>query len=166
MADLVNVKGLSDLQGLLDKLPAKIEQNILRGALRQGANVIKAEAQSQLASAGHNKTGQLSKGLKVATRSKGGVVTATVSAKGKHGYVARWIEYGTAAHTIAAKNGKELFFAGSFVKSVRHPGIINPKPFFRPAMDGKAGDAVIAVGEAIKKRLTKEGIDASDVDVG
>jgi hypothetical protein len=35
----------------------------------------------------------------------------------------------------------------------------------RPALDGKAGEALVAVGEAIKKRLTKQGLDASGVDL-
>jgi hypothetical protein len=35
----------------------------------------------------------------------------------------------------------------------------------RPALDSKSGAALVAVGEAIKRRLTKEGINASDVEV-
>jgi HK97 gp10 family phage protein len=164
MAQDTHVTGLKELQAFLDALPAKMEQNIMRSALRAGANVVKAEAQRQLASHGNIKTGVLSKGLKVSTRAKRGVVTATVKAKGKHGHVAHWIEFGAAAHTISGKNGKALAFAGGVYKSVHHPGI-KPVPFMRPALDGKSGAALVAVGEAIKKRLTKEGINASHVEI-
>lgn len=164
MANDTNVTGLKELQAFLDELPAKMEQNIMRSALRAGANVVKVEAQQQLASNGNVKTGVLSKGLKVSTRAKRGVVTASVKAKGKHGYIAHWIEHGTAAHTISGKKGKALGFAGGVFKSVRHPGI-KAKPFLRPALDGKSGAALVAVGEAIKKRLTKQGINASGVEI-
>ena len=45
----VKVKGLAELQAALDGLPAKIEANIMRGALRAGANVIRAEAKGTVA---------------------------------------------------------------------------------------------------------------------
>lgn len=164
MASDTHVTGLKELQAFLDALPAKMEKNIMRSALRAGANVVKVEAQQQLASHGNVKTGLLSKGLKVSTRAKRGLVTATVKAKGKHGRIAHWIEFGTAAHTIAGKDGKALVFAGGVYKAVHHPGI-RPAPFMRPALDGKSGAAVVAVGEAIKARLTKQGLDASSVEI-
>jgi len=36
----------------------------------------------------------------------------------------------------------------------------------RPALDSKAQEALKTVGEAIKKRLTKQGLDVSGVDIG
>ena len=52
--------------------------------------------------------------------------------------VAAWNEFGTGPHTIRAKPGKVLAFAGSdgnlvFAKSVEHPGIPE-RPFFRRAI--------------------------------
>ena len=47
---------------------------------------------------------------------------------------------------------------------VEHPGSA-PKPFMRPALDSRAQAALQAVGETIKKRLTKEGLNASGVDL-
>lgn len=159
MAD-ANVKGLAELQVFLDQLPAKMEANIMRGALRQGANVVKAEAQANVPV----KTGTLKAGLKVSTRNRRGVVSASVKAGGKHGFLARWIEFGTAAHFIKPKTAKSLFFAGIFSDGVQHPGSA-PKPFLRPALDSQAQAALLAVGEAIKKRLTKQGINASGVEL-
>lgn len=155
-----NVTGLKELQAFLDQLPAKIEANIMRSALRAGANVVLAEVKINVP----EKTGVLKAGLKVGTRSRRGVVTATVKAGGKHGHLAKWIEFGAAAHFIKPKTAKSLFFAGLMRDGVDHPGI-KPKPFMRPALDSQSQAALLAVGEAIKKRLTKQGLDASGVDL-
>lgn len=160
MTELVNVKGLSELQAFLDQLPAKMEANIMRAAMRQGANVVLAEAKTNVPT----KTGLLRDGLKVSTSSRRGVVTAKVKARGKHAYLARFVEYGTAAHFIKPKNAKSLFIAGLFSNGVDHPGAA-PKPFLRPALDSQSQAALVVVGEAIKKRLTKQGLDASGVEL-
>lgn len=156
----LNIRGLSELQAMLRTLPAKVERNILRAALRQGANVIKDEAKANVPQA----TGVLRRGIKVSTSTKGGKVTASIKTKGKHGYIARWLEYGTRPHVIEGRDGGNLAFEGGAYRSVNHPGI-RPTPFMRPAMDSKAGEAVVAVGEAIKNRLTSQGLDASAIDI-
>jgi len=156
MNDLVNVKGLAALDKFLQELPVKVERSILRSALRAGANVVKAQAYANI----HHVSGALGKSLKVGTRSRGGTVTANVSTKV---FYAKFVEYGTRPHTITARDGGALRFGGGFTKSVEHPGIVSPHPFMRPALDTQAQAAVIAVGEQIKRRLTKEGLDASEV---
>lgn len=160
MSELTHVKGLSELQAFLDALPAKMESNIMRAALRQGANVVRDEAKANVPV----KSGLLRAGLKVSTSSRRGVVTAKVKATGKHAYLARWIEYGTAAHQIKPKMARSLLFGGIFAESIDHPGAA-AKPFMRPALDTRAQAALLAVGEAIKKRLTKQGLDASGVEL-
>lgn len=160
MGDLIHVKGLSDLQALLDTLPAKIEKNIMRGAMRAGMKPIQAAAKDGAAHA----SGQLRDGLKIYTRVQFGQIIARLRATGKHAYVAYWMEYsGAAPHTITAKNRKGLSFGGAFFQSVQHPGF-KAKPFLRPALDSRAQEAVIAAGEYIKNRLaTKQGLDTSDI---
>ena len=156
----VRVKGLADLNKFLQQLPVKIEQSVLRGALRAGANVVMAEAKANVPV----ESGQLRDGLKVSTSSRRGRVTAKVKATGKHAHIAPWLEYGTAAHKITAK-GKGMFFGGLFVKGVQHPGS-RPKPFMRPALDGRAQDAVSAAARYMKQRLaTKNGLDTSSVEI-
>jgi len=157
----IRVKGLADLNKFLQQLPAKVEQSVLRGALRAGANVVMAEAKANVPV----DSGQLRDGLKVSTSSRRGRVTAKVKATGKHAFIAPWLEYGTAAHKITAKKGKGLFFGGLFVKGVQHPGA-RPKPFLRPALDGRAQDAVVAAAQYMKRRLaTKNGLDTSSVEI-
>jgi len=161
----VHVKGLKELQTFLDTLPAKLEANVMRTALRTGATrELLPEVQAILVQQGTVKTGELISGLKVVTRSKGGVITAAVVTGGEHAYLAKWIEFGTKAHNIAAKTGGWLSFGGIFARVVAHPGI-KPRAFMRPALDGRATQAVIAVGEYIKTRLSKQGLNTAGITV-
>ncbi len=148
----IRIKGLEGVQALLDSLPAKIELNIVRGALRAGAKVIEAEAK-QLCPVGA--TGALRDSIHVSMRTKRGVVQATIRAGGGKVYYAHMVEHGTASHFIKPKNRKSLFVAGLFKEVVDHPGA-QKKPFMRPALDGKAGDAIQAVADYIHKRLPRE----------
>ena len=159
----VRVKGLAELQRALDTLPAKIESNIMRGALRAGANVIKAEAKAQVP----RRSGKLASSIRVSVSLRRGTVKASVKAggRGKGGaWYARLVELGTKAHVIKARPGSALNVHGTLVSSVQHPGA-HPKPFLRPAMDSRAQAAVEAVREYIRTRLaSKHGIDVPGPD--
>ena len=157
MSSEVHVTGLSDLQKLLDTLPVKVEKNIMRGALRAGMKVVLPVAAQNI----HSVSGELAAGLKIGTRIKGQTVTASLTAKGPHGYVAKWVEFGTKPHTISAKGGA-LSFGGIFAKSVEHPGA-TPHPFMRPALDQTASAAVIAAANYMEKRIASGGIDTGDI---
>lgn len=161
MTDVV-VTGLSDLQKLLDSLPAKIEANVMRGALRAGIKPILEKAKSNAPVL----SGELRDGLKIRTNSRRGVVTASIRATGKHAFLAPFIEYGTAEHAISGGNGGFLVFGGNVYRQVMHPGL-KPKPFLRPALDSGAQIALVEAGNYIKKRLaTKHGIDTADIQIG
>ncbi len=157
----VHVSGLKELAAFLDELPTKIAKNVMRGSLRAGMKVVQAEAKSTSAFA--DKTGLLRAGLKIGTNSRGGTVTASLKAKGKHGFIAPWLEYGVKPHVIKAKDGGALSFGGGVFQSVNHPGI-RPRPFMRPALDGMAQEAVIAAAEYMRQRLAdKHGLDTADI---
>lgn len=157
----VRVKGLKELNSFLQQLPAKLEQNVLRGALRAGAQPVAEDARDNAP----EKTGELKAGIKVSTKSRRGRVTASVKLTGKHAYLGKWLEYGVAAHQITAGKGGWLFFGGNFARSVEHPGI-SPRPFMRPALEKRAQEAVLAAANYMKQRLaTKHGLDTSGVEV-
>jgi HK97 gp10 family phage protein len=165
MAETV-IKGGKELQEFLNTLPAKIERNIMRAALRAGAKVIADEAKLNVPV----KDGDLRASIRVSTRAKRGQVTASVKAGSQKAWYWRFVEFGTAAHTIQSSIGSSLFFNGGAYKSVNHPGA-RAMPFMRPALDGKSNDAVIAVGRKIRERLTQQGINnapslAIDVEDG
>ena len=158
---LTKFKGGKELQDYLNQLPAKIERNVMRSALRQGANVIRAEAQATVPVG----KGDLRKSIKVKTRSKRGQVSATIETKD---FKAHWIEFGTQPHEIKpSKTGGVLAFGDTIAKSVNHPGT-QPQPFMQPAVDSKTSEAVLAVGEQIRKVLaTKHGINTpAGLEVG
>lgn len=157
----INVKGLADLQKYLDQLPAKMEANVMRGALRAGMKQVLPVAKQNI----HNVSGKLAKGLRLSTSGRQGVAKASIKTSGPHNFIAKWVEFGTAAHTIKAKNGKALVFGGVFAATIDHPGA-RPKPFLRPAFDQQSAAAIRATGAYIQRRLsTKYGIDASEVSL-
>lgn len=171
MTTNINVIGLAELQKFLDKLPAKMEANILRGALRAGAKPI-LEAARQNAPVGEPSdaakrkykvyAGALRDSLRISARidKRNGSVVASVKAGGKvrktgaDVFYANFSEFGTRPHALS-KGGES-----------NHPGTA-PKPFMRPAIDSQAQTAVLAAGEYIKKRLaTKNGLDTADIEIG
>ncbi len=158
--DTTHIKGLSDLNNFLQQLPVKLERNVLRNSLRAGMNVVKPAAQARI----HNVSGLLAAGLKVGTRARGGTVTATLKATGKHRSIAHLVEFGTRAHMIMPKDHDgSLSFLGRFFKSIQHPGAL-AHPFMRPALDQQANAAVVAAAEYMKQRLaTKHGLDTAHV---
>jgi HK97 gp10 family phage protein len=156
--DTFHVKGLADLGKALSTLPARIEKNVMRGALRAGGNVMRDDARTNAAKA----TGLLAKGVKVSTNAKGGKVYAKVRTTGKHSYIAHFVEFGTAPHRINARNGGVIRINGRPVGSgVDHPGA-RAMPFMRPALDSQAAASVNETAAYIRKRLTAEGINVPD----
>ena len=148
----IEVKGLAGLQALLDELPARIEGNVVRGALRAGAKVVSDEAK-RLCPVG--KTGDLRDSIRVSLRSKHGRITATVKAGNARAFYAHMVEFGTARHWIKPKNRKSLFVAGLLREAVDHPGA-KKEPFMRPAIDGKADEAIDAMAAYLRERIPKE----------
>jgi HK97 gp10 family phage protein len=153
------VKGLVELKRALDDLPNKIQNNIMRGAMRAGAKVLAEEAARNI----HSVSGTLADSIRVSTRMKGDTVVGrvVVGDKGKKGrasaFYARFVEFGTAAHVIKARAPNRMLAVG--VAQVQHPGA-RKKPFLRPALDSKGRDAVEAMREYVRRRLsTKHGIE-------
>jgi len=151
------VTGLSDLWAKMQDIPVKIETNILRGGLRAGAIPIQQEARRLVNSV----SGDLAKSIRVTTKVKRGTVYSLVIA-GKHKkptdpYYAHMVEFGTAAHWIRPKKlGGALFWKGHpLAQGVLHPGA-QKKPFMRPAMDGKAQQALEAMADYMAERLPNE----------
>jgi HK97 gp10 family phage protein len=149
----INVTGLKELAQFLDELPTKLQKNVVRGAMRAGLKPVLVDAKAGAAFA----TGALRDGLKISTASKGGVVTGSIKAKGEHGFLAQFVEYGTgASRTKALLKPRRKWPAN-------RPG--QPaRPFMRPALDSQATAAVVAAAEYMKDRLaTKHGLDTADV---
>lgn len=157
MTGEVNVKGLKELGTALQGLPDKLQRNVMRAALRAGAKLVADQARESVPV----DSGALRRSVKVGTRVQRGVVQANVKAGDKEAWYARFVEFGTAAHTIKARDGGYMMFGGAWVRSVSHPGA-RARPFLRPALDARADAAVRATAEKMRQILaTKHGIDVA-----
>lgn len=169
MAKTIEIKGLKELDEVLKSLPQKIEQNVMRGAMRAGQKVILDNIREKLRSNGSIQSGELEKSLRIRfdrRALKRGWVNSKIVAGNKLAYYAHMVEFGTAGHLIKAKNRKTLAIQmvgpslkGSNVNfigpKVNHPGA-RPKPFMRPALDESHTAAIEALAAYIRKRLPKE----------
>lgn len=169
------VRGVGDVQRFLDQLPAKMEKNILRGAVRAGAKV-PLEVARKAAPAGPPSAegarlygghrGALRESLRISTRTRPGEVVGRVIAGGKTRsgadvFYAHMVEGGTKPHDIKPRRYKSLFFAGLMRQIVHHPGA-RAKPFLEPALTQHVRATLDAIGAYIRRRLTKAGIDVPD----
>lgn len=152
MADQ-SIFGGRELSDFLQQLPAKVERNIMRAALRAGANEFKEEAKLRVPV----DEGDLKASIRVTTRTKRGTVYASLKVGGKRAPHAHLVEFGTAAHKITAKRQSALSFNGVAVREVDHPGA-KAQSFMRPAADSRPPAAVAAVAAKIRERLTKENL--------
>jgi HK97 gp10 family phage protein len=125
----------------------------MRSALRAGAKVLREEARANVPVA----LGALRKSIRISTGAKAGQVTASVKAGSRKAWYWRFVEFGTAAHLIAARNARALSLGDVVVERIEHPGA-TAKPFMRPALDAMSSAALEAVTAQIRKRLTIEGI--------
>jgi HK97 gp10 family phage protein len=164
------MKGLGDIKSFLSTLPAKLESNVLRGALKKGADVFADDARE------NTRSHEVRAAISTSSRAEKGLVSAKVQVKGRGAYLAPWEEYGTDPHFISVddsvSDGKTvrrinhevkhhaLDISGHFVgTTVHHPGA-KSNPFMRNAVDNKSGEAIAAIGGYIAARCTKAGIAA------
>lgn len=177
---MTTLKGGPELMRFLDTLPAKLKNNILRGAMRAGARVVAQEVEAR------SNNHLIREGVYVSTGNKDGTITAKVKVKGFAASIAIWGEFGTAAHWIKidpanrttakgvigirtvnknAREGGSLVIGGKFVgPSVFHPGA-RAYPVFVPALDNRANDAIAAAASYIRTRIENQGLDAPDVGI-
>ena len=154
MSTDTNILGGRQLDDLLKTLAPKVEKNIMRSALRAGGVVYRNKVMEGVPV----HLGELKKTVRVATGSKGGVVTASVKVGSKKAWYGPLVEFGTRPHKIKPKNARALEIGGAVVREVDHPGA-TPHPFMRPAADASHAAAVAAVAAKIRQRLTKMGLD-------
>ena len=184
MASTVEIKGLKELDAVLKSFPEKIEQNVMRGAIRAGQKVMLDAVREKLRSNGSVRSGDLINILRIQFDRKArkrGWVNAKLVVGSKEAFYAHMLEFGTAAHFISIKEDakpkrqtrrgerkygyrtiNKMVKRGSLVigkhfvgQSVSHPGS-SPKPFIRPAFDESQQAAIEAFAEYVRKRLPKE----------
>lgn len=114
----------------LQKFPKNIQKNVMVGAVRAGANVIRDEARRKVPI----KTGTLKKSIvSIQRKAQNGLITFSVTpSKGKpnDGWYAHFVEFGT-SHSSA-------------------------KPFLRPAFDQSNNESLEASKRYIAERIPQE----------
>jgi HK97 gp10 family phage protein len=182
VADNVHIKGLKELHAMLQTVPIKIERNIMRGAMRAGANVIAKQARanvpvSEPSDRNRERYGAYAGALRDTirtgnTRSRKGRVTASIRAGGVETKGSN--EFQGPTLSGRALSGGPVFWATwveygtkphSNGRRGMHPGA-RPNPFLRPAADTKQAEAVVAVGKYVYRRLEQRGgLDMPDIVV-
>jgi HK97 gp10 family phage protein len=169
----IEVHGLAELQKVLDGLPAKIEWNLMRGALRAGQKVMLDEAK-RLVPEYH---GELKKSLRISFRRKSkkfGWVRMHLVAGNKQAWYSHLVEFGTASfytgsgrsvgrpYAIKPKKKKAIAFGGGsamgggvVVSGGIHPGI-KPTSFMRRTFDTMQQPALQTMADYLRRRIPVE----------
>lgn len=124
----------ADLMKALEKFPINIQKNVMTGAVRAGANVVRDEARQKV----RKRTRNLEKSIGTAKRkSPRSVVHFSVGTRkgGSHdGFYGRFLEFGTSK--------------------------MQPYPFLRPSLESKKSEVIDATKDYIAQRIDKEVIKA------
>lgn len=114
----------------LNQFPKNIQKNVMTGAIRASANVVRDEARTRVP----KRTKKLAKSIVSLKRraEKGEVHFSVTPSKGKpnNGWYAHFIEFGTSK--------------------------MSAKPFLRPAFETKQNECLSAAKEYISKRIPQE----------
>lgn len=155
----VRIEGLAELMRALAELPPALERTATTSALLAGAEVIRARA-AELAPVGTQRPKRtrniLSRNLlrKIVQKRPGYLQAAIYNAKGApHAHL---VEFGTQARPeLIVPTRRRVLADGSviFGARVRHRGT-RPRPFLRPAVDEKTGEALTRVGQALGSAIT------------
>lgn len=144
MAEEFKVEGLAQLNEFLQAMPARLEKNILRGAIRAAAKPVADDARSRapvLKEPDDRRiAGALKKSVRVmSVRVKDGVVQGGVAVGGK----------------VTVGRGKNKADGDAFYAHMVERGTVKmaAQPFFRPAIDGKSQTAVDTAAEYIRQRV-------------
>lgn len=141
----VKIEGLGGVLAELEQRGGNVKRE-LTGALREGGEVIAREARAKTSST------EVAEAIEVTTvETRGEKVRVAVHVGDKWAAaLARWIEYGTQAHTIRARRRTALLYGDRYAGAVRHPGTA-ARPFMRPAFDERER----AAQEAVRRRLAR-----------
>jgi len=164
-------KGLKECEAALDELSAKVARraygNALKVAAKPVADVVKENIKRRMRSW----SGDLLASVRVRmVRPKDAtdyqMQSAQIVAGSKKAFYAYWLEYGTRAHTITGRHGKDTHFGG-FLKigntgqyrEIVRVGGITPGSYMRDAADSTLGSDGIAI-RAFEQDLRQEIMEA------
>lgn len=160
----VSIKGLDEIEKRLQALPEKLRRKHIRKALKDGSEIVRAEAEQRVSRIVRKRPIKddfllfLRGPDVIGRRLKDNVIsTVTVGAKGAsarvgldykkvhHGHL---VEFGTRPHKITIKlRGRKI--------TLNHPGSA-AQPFMRPAFDNKGDESVDTMIAQLAAAVEKE----------
>lgn len=148
----IKVRGLKEIEALLEKLPDRISANVLNAALRRGASVIAKEARKNLRASPSIDSALLEKSISSRARRqkrKGKYVGRAVVSIGAQRVTTQVVRKGHKKPVTAtpSKYAHLVEFGTRKMKA---------EPFLRPALDTKGAEAIAVIGEAMSKRISAE----------
>lgn len=138
--DQVTIKGLKEIEQRLQKLPEKVRRKHLRGALKDGSDIVREDAEQRARKRMGKRPPHLADHVVNKVTVGANFATALVGINYKvvkHGHL---VEFGTKAHRIGKR---------------KHKGT-DPHPFMRPAYDAKAENATDHIIDKLAKAIEKE----------
>jgi len=140
------IEGADELKAKIERLKTKARGGILENAAKAGAEVIRDAAAAD--APGPHVELELSASAEYA-------VEFSIGPDAAHWYY-MFFETGAGRHAVTGNTKKAVAFQGSGGEVVRvvvdHPGI-KAKPFLRPAIDGRRGEAVAVVGRHLRQGI-------------
>lgn len=146
---MIRIEGAEQIARALQELPAKVGRNYLRGALRAAAAVYRDRARQEAPV----RSGALRRSIRISTRSRGALVTASVKIGGKLAPHAILVHGGTRPHTIRARH-KGMALLNTVRSTVEHPGA-RANPFMDRAYRLASVAAVEAAQQYLVRRIAK-----------
>jgi HK97 gp10 family phage protein len=142
----LEIENLDQILRAIDAL-GLAPKKVIEKATLAAAEVVRDEAENKLGRDGINKK---------VLRRKGDQVEVGVGPVKDKWYL-RFYETGTQPHEITPKTAKALSISDEDMAArVSHPGMA-AKPFLRPALDEKKGEAAKAAGKIYAQELKKHG---------
>lgn len=154
----IKVSGTKELDRVLRDLPKQNARRAVNGAVRSAAAVIRREIVQRApdgANAPHPRYGELKKNIRVTVEKTGTALRAIVHTGSA--FWARFIEFGTAVRVVRTRRpGKRQILSDGQTFFGREVPPMRARPFFRPAFDAKAQEAVDRLAERLGEGIERE----------
>lgn len=145
----IQPQGIDDIRDRLGKMQPRLRNNILRGALRAAAVVIRNSARAT----SPDVTGNLRKSLRASSKIlRGGHAIGEIKVGNNVAFYAHMVLGGTKPHVIVAKRARGLAFMGGFARRVMHPGA-KGQPFLFKAGHDHLPQAAQAFSQYVFSRM-------------
>lgn len=146
----IRTKGMEEIREALNMLPREVAGEPLREVALTGAEVIRAEAESNAGK--HRRTGNLAKNIakEIAQESIGSRVVVRIGPT-RDAWYGRLLEFG---HRIVRVTGRYRK-GGRVYRVSKELGQVPPHPWLRPAFDAKRREAQQVMEKEFRRRLER-----------